>query len=80
MQNITGEELLAQYQQGKRDFRDVILQYTSLDIAKLEGVNFTGAIFNTVSFNGILAEPGDVNYVEEPTFINCKFSCSEWWF
>ena len=66
MQNITGEELLAQYQQGKRDFRGVILQYTSLDIAKLEGVDFTGAIFNNVSL--------------QLTFINCNFFCSEWWF
>ena len=64
------EELLERYAAGKRDFRGVIFQHINLDGIELEGTDFTGAIFNNVgkgiSFGSI--------------FVNCNFSCSEWWF
>ena len=74
------EELLGRYVAGERDFRGVILQYISLDGVKLEGVNFTGAIFNAVSFKTTLIDPEDISQgFNEPVFLNCNFSCSEWW-
>jgi uncharacterized protein YjbI with pentapeptide repeats len=74
------EELLGKYVAGERDFRGVILQYISLDGVKLEGVNFTGAIFNAVSFKTTLIDSEDISQgFNEPIFVNCNFSCSEWW-
>ncbi|VEP17903.1 putative Pentapeptide repeat family protein [Hyella patelloides LEGE 07179] len=80
MQNITREELLARYAAGERDFRGIILQYISLDGVKLEEVDFTGAIFNAVSFESVPVAIEDTYRVEQTIFTNCNFSCSEWWF
>jgi hypothetical protein len=66
---MDGEELLRRYAAGERDFRGVIFQHINLDGIELEEADFTGAIFNNIgksnSFDSI--------------FVNCNFSCSEWW-
>ena len=71
---MTREELLERYAAGERDVRGVILQYISLDRFELEGVDFTGAIFNSVTVNAVQID----NYISNCGFINCNFSCSEW--
>lgn len=76
MQDITREDLLKRYAAGERDFQGVILQYISLDGVELEGVDFTGAIFNSVTFESVWID----NCISNCGFINCNFSCSEWWF
>lgn len=75
------EELLRRYAAGERDFAGVILQHISLHGIQLEEVDFTGAIFNAVSFKTTLIRIDDISQgFNEPIFINCNFSCSEWWF
>lgn len=69
MREITEGELLERYSAGERDFRYVILQHTTLRQIQFVGVDFTGAIFNSINFKE-----------NRTKFINCNFSCVEWWF
>ena len=78
---MTREEFLSRYNAGERDFRGVVLQLISLDGVQLKGVDFTGAIFNEVSFNvAPIYSQGIFKGTRGCLFTNCNFSCTELWF